>query len=226
MAMGRSELPNMDSSSIALFGGTFDPIHIGHLRSAQEICEAFHLARLIFVPAAVPPHKPAHPVADADHRVQMVRLAINGNPLFELSDIEIRRQGTSYSIETVSHFRRLLEEQVRLFFIMGADAFCEMETWKDYRRLLTLCDFIVITRPESNPLHASVLATEPFREIDPRRRFRHPSGSTLYLHEVTPIGVSSTQVRTAVAEGRSIAYLVPQNVANYIEREGLYAAER
>lgn len=224
--MDRSEPRKNNSSSVALFGGTFDPIHIGHLRSAQEICEAFHIARLVFVPAAVPPHKPAHPVADAGQRLHMVRLAVNGNPLFEVSDIEIRRQGKSYSIETVTHYRRLLGEQTRLLFIVGADAFCEIETWKDYQTLFTLCDFIVITRPEWNPLQASALTTESFREIDPGRRFRHPSGRILYLHGVTPIGVSSTQIRKAVMESRSIAYLVPQGIEDYIEREGLYTADR
>jgi len=226
MAMDRSEPPDRSACAVGLFGGTFDPIHIGHLRSAQEVREAFHLDRLLFIPAAVPPHKPATPIAEAGDRMQMLRLAIDGNPFFEVSDVEIRRPGKSYSIETASHYRHLLGEHVHLFFVVGADAFCEIETWRDYRALFALCDFIVITRPKWNPLQASVLATESFQEVNRDTCFRHPSGHLLYLHEVTPIGVSSTQIRNAVRQGRSIAYLVPRSVEEYIEQEGVYTAER
>jgi len=222
MEMDRSGPPKGKERRIGLFGGTFDPIHLGHLRSAQEVHEAFQLNRVIFIVAATPPHKLDRPIISTRHRWNMVKVAIAGNPCFALSDVEIRREGTSYSIETISYYHRHLKEGERLFFIVGADAFLEIETWKDYPQLFTVCDFIVISRPNFDPLQAPVLASEGFKKVERRDCFLHPSGNSLYLFPVTPIGISSTGIRKAVSEGRSINYLVPKEVGEYIAREGLY----
>ncbi len=220
--MGRSGFLKGKERRIGLFGGTFDPIHLGHLRCAQEVWEAFHLSQVIFILAAAPPHKLERPIISTKHRWNMVKVAITGNPSFALSDVEIRREGTSYSIETISHYHRNLKEGERLFFILGADAFCEIETWKDYPRLFTLCDFIVISRPNFDSLHASVLTSEGFTQEDKGDRFLHPSGHSLHLLSVTPIGIASTDIRRAVREGRSLTYLVPKEVEEYITSKGLY----
>jgi nicotinate-nucleotide adenylyltransferase len=222
MEMDRSGPHKGKERRIGLFGGTFDPIHLGHLRSALEVHEAFQLNRLIFIVAATPPHKLDRPIISTRHRWNMVKVAIAGNPNFALSDVEIRREGTSYSIETISYYHRHLKEGERLFFIVGADAFLEIETWKDYPQLFAVCDFIVISRPNFDPLQAPVLASEGFKKVDRGDRFLHPSGHSLYLFRVTPIGISSTGIRKAVREGRSSNYLVPKEVGEYIAREGFY----
>ena len=220
--MGRSGPLRGSAKRIGLFGGTFDPIHLGHLRCAQEIGEAFNLSQVVFILAATPPHKMDRPIISTRHRWEMVKLAIADNPLFVLSDVEIRREGRSYSIETISYYHRTIGERESLFFILGADAFCDMETWKDYPQLFTLCEFIVISRPHFDPLEARVLESEGFQKEGTGDRFRHPSGHSLYLHRVTPIGISSTEIRRAIKDGRSIKYLVPRAVEGYIEQKRLY----
>ncbi len=219
--MDRSELLRRGKKRVGLFGGTFDPIHLGHLRCAQEVGEAFSLSQVIFILAATPPHKLDRPIISTEHRWEMVRLAIADNPFFTLSDVEIRREGRSYSIETISYYHHNLGEGERLFFIVGADAFCEIETWRDYPQLFTLCDFIVISRPNFDPLRTRVIKSEGFQK-DERDQFLHPSGHSLYLHQVTPIGISSTEIRRAIREGKSIKYLVPKEVEEYIKKQGLY----
>jgi nicotinate-nucleotide adenylyltransferase len=222
MEMDRSGLPRGKGRRIGLFGGTFDPVHVGHLRCAQEVGEAFHLNQVIFILAATPPHKSDRSIISTRHRWNMLTLAIAGHPTFALSDVEIRREGTSYSIETISYYHRNLTEGERLFFIVGADSFCEIDTWKDYPQLFTLCDFIVISRPNFDPRRAPVLTSEGFIEEDGGTHFLHPSGRSLYLLSVTPIGIASTDIRKAVKAGNSFTYLVPPEVETYIMKEGLY----
>ncbi|MCX5820763.1 MAG: nicotinate-nucleotide adenylyltransferase, partial [Deltaproteobacteria bacterium] len=131
-----------------LFGGTFDPIHIGHLRCASEMLEIFDLNRIVFVPAARPPHKLNAAITPFYHREQMIRLAIEGNPAFSFSDVENRREKTSYSVETVEYvLDKYRLENLDLYFILGQDAFHAIRTWKDWERLLLMCHFAVMTRP-------------------------------------------------------------------------------
>lgn len=217
--MDRSGPP--DQRRIGIFGGTFDPIHLGHLRAAEEVREAFGLAQVVFILAASPPHKLDRPIIPIAHRWAMVKEAIAQHPAFTLSDVEIRRNGASYSIDTITHYRSTLGAEEQLFFILGADAFLEIETWKDYHRLFALCDFVVISRPNFDPTEASVLRTEGFKKAA-RDHYRHTSGYNVYLFSVTPIGISSSAIRKAVKEGRSITYLVPAAVEQYIKRERLY----
>jgi len=131
---------------VGLFGGTFSPIHFGHLRSAEEVREAFSLDRVYFMPAARPPHKGGGDVAPAAHRLKMVELAVADNPFFSASAVEFERGGPSYSIDTIRHFLTTLQPAA-LSFIVGLDAFHELHTWKDYAAIPELCDLIVTSRP-------------------------------------------------------------------------------
>jgi len=130
-----------------LLGGTFDPIHMGHLRCAEEILEMFDLNRIIFVPASRPPHKLGAEITPFFHREQMVRLAIEDNPSFSFSDVENQREGTSYSVETIEYFLNRYLKDLELYFILGQDAFHAIQTWRDWNRLLLLCHMVVMTRP-------------------------------------------------------------------------------
>lgn len=204
---------------IGLFGGTFDPIHIGHLRSAEEVAEALGLERILFVLAAHPPHKGGRAHASEGHRWEMLRMALEGNPRFEPSDVELKKDGPSYSVETVSYFRKAMPD-AEIFFILGADAFLEIETWKEYQRLLSLSNFAVMRR---RGLQEDLKVIEALGYQRAKEGlYLHPSGTRLHFLSVTPIGVSSTQVREAVKHGRSIRYLVPQRVEEYIRRHSLY----
>jgi nicotinate-nucleotide adenylyltransferase len=132
---------------LGLFGGTFDPIHIGHLRAALEVKQGFGLDRIVFIPAALPPHKKGDQVADAADRLKMVELGVSGYSGFSVSDAELQRSGPSYSIDTINHFKKSSEPDSEILFISGLDAFLEIDTWKSYRDLLRQIAFIVIARP-------------------------------------------------------------------------------
>ena len=141
-------LQGCENMKWGLFGGTFDPIHIGHLRCATEMLEIFALNRIIFVPASRPPHKLDGTITPFYHREQMIRLAIEENPAFSFSDVENRRDGVSYSVETVEYILdKYRLENLELYFILGQDAFHAIRTWKDWERLILLCNFAVMTRP-------------------------------------------------------------------------------
>ncbi|MEI9477177.1 MAG: nicotinate-nucleotide adenylyltransferase [Deltaproteobacteria bacterium] len=137
----------MAGKRIGLFGGTFNPIHLGHLRGAEDIRESFGLDRVVFLPAAIPPHKLRDDVIEPRPRLEMVKLATLANPFFSVSDVEIERSGKSYSIDTLRYFRERQPDS--FFFILGMDAFVEIETWKEYQKLFSLCNFIVMARPGS-----------------------------------------------------------------------------
>jgi nicotinate-nucleotide adenylyltransferase len=130
-----------------LMGGTFDPIHLAHLRCAQEILEKYGLDRIIFIPSATPPLKQGPGITSYEHRERMVRFAVEGNPAFASSDVENRREGRSYTVDTIGYFRETFGKELEIYFIMGQDAFEDIQRWKSWRRLLTLCHFIIMTRP-------------------------------------------------------------------------------
>jgi len=130
-----------------LLGGTFDPIHIGHLRCAEEVLEIFDLNRIIFVPASLPPHKLDAQITPFYHREQMVKLAIEENPGFSFSDVENQRGGKSYSVETIEYFLEKYLSELELYMILGQDAFHAIQTWRDWEKLLLLCNFVIMTRP-------------------------------------------------------------------------------
>jgi len=208
---------------IGLFGGTFNPVHIGHLRCAEEIREQFSLHRIIFVPAFMPPHK-KQPGVSAQHRCEMARLAIAGNPCFELSDIELQREGNSYSCDTIEYFRRRSSPGSELFFIIGSDAFSEVHTWRRYPEFFEQCGFIVMNRAgvcAASPFNLPGDAARMFTRLD-ENTYEHRSGTRICSAMVSSLDVSSTDIRTRAACGRTISYLVTPTVERYIQENLLY----
>lgn len=208
---------------IGLLGGTFNPIHYGHLRAAEEVAEQLELAWVEFVPAGAPPHK-AGELASAEDRARMVQLAIEGNPRFRLCDLELRRPAPSYSVETVEHFLRRYASQ-DLFFILGTDAFAEISSWRDYRRLLSMCNFAVVSRPgwpceELQRLIPAEVASQ--FEAREGAWVHRQEGVRLLPVRVTELGIAASAIRSLVRRGRSIRYLVPPAVERYIWSRGLY----
>lgn len=211
-----------------LFGGSFDPVHLGHLRCAEEIRELFALDEIVFIPAARQPLKTGQQPAAFHHRAVMTRLAVEENPSFIVSERENRRDGLSYSIDTVQAFLREQSSDDRLYFIMGRDAFQDITRWKDWRDVMRRCDIIVMTRPGVGPTDAgdappSEIASE-YRYDDRAQCFRGEHGGNLYFRRLTLLDISSTDIRNRLAAGRSIRYLVPETVAAYLKANGLYTA--
>jgi nicotinate-nucleotide adenylyltransferase len=211
------------SRSVGLFGGTFNPIHLGHLRGAEEIRELFHLEEVIFVPSSIPPHKTTEKVIEANHRLEMIRLAVSDNPYFSVSDVEISRPGKSYSVETIRYFRERRQEE-SFFFILGSDAFLEIESWKEFQNLFSLCHFVVMTRSGSQKeMLALPRALAPaFRTVSEEKSWVHSSGYMLYFKEISFLDISSTKVRKLIEKGRSARYLIPPEVETYIRKHSLY----
>jgi len=194
---------------IGILGGTFDPVHIGHLIGAQAAADQLGLDRVFFVPAAQPPHKSTVPISEAAHRVAMLELALADNERFEISLDEIERGGASYTIDTIRRFRETLKPQDELFFILGADNLVDFTTWKNWQDICR--DSRVVS-----------LKREGFG----RQRYRIPEPlqkEEIIWVEMPLIGISATDIRARVAAGASIRYRVPQTVAEYIESHGLYS---
>ena len=209
-----------------LLGGTYDPIHFGHLRCAEEIREMFDLNRIIFVPASRPPHKLEADITSFYHREQMVELAIEDNPSFSFSDIEHERGGVSFSVETVESFLGKYLKDLELYFIVGQDAFHAIRTWKDWENLLVLCHFVVMTRPgyENRGLDGILPADFAARFVydEAARGYRGPTGQVIYFREVTFLDIAASRIRARVRAGQSIHYLVPDVVRHYIRKNALY----
>jgi len=224
MATGKSE-PEAPRR-LGLFGGTFNPIHYGHLRAAEEVCEALALHRLWFIPAGHPPHKTTPEITPFEVRLEMSRLAVGDHPVMSVSDLEGRRPGRSYSIETLRQIRREVGPTWELYFILGLDAILEIATWKDYKDLFTLSHFVVLDRPGYNRQRLEeVLLGEVDPLIQPlqgERSFQHPSGHNVVLQETTLMDISGTGIRAMVRCGRSIRYLLPEAVREYIITHKLY----
>ncbi len=212
-----------------LMGGTFDPIHIGHLRCAEEVLEMFSLDQVIFVPSAVPPLKSRQDLTDFRHRKAMVMLAIDGNRHFSCSDVEANREGKSYTIDTIQYFQETYGTELLLHFILGQDAFLDIQKWKDWKKLLTLCHFVVMTAPQTEPedlMGAAIPAVSAaqFRYNRAVDGYIGPSGYSLFFRKVTLLDIHSTDLRKKVREGRSIRYLLPEAVRKYIDDNALYRA--
>lgn len=219
---------------IGLFGGTFNPIHNGHLRAALEVQEGFGLDQVCLIPAAIPPHKGFGDVAEADDRLRMTEMAVEDVPGLIVSDVEIRREGRSYTVDTVRHFCRSLPQPTDIILIVGLDAFLEIDTWRLFRELMALVPVIVISRPASaGPVCGNERkAVEKFFKARisgnyvvsdaPPIVFEAPEMKPVTIFQVTALDISSTRIRELVHAKRSIDYLVPQNVRNYIKAKGLY----
>jgi nicotinate-nucleotide adenylyltransferase len=211
---------------LGLFGGTFNPIHYGHLRAAEEVCDALSLRRLWFIPAAHPPHKEAQDLTPFEVRLEMTRLAVGDHPVMEVSDVEGRRPGTSYSVETVRLVRKEFGSDWELYFILGLDAMLEIRTWKDYGQLFNLCHFVVLDRPGyDRHCLAEILTREmqpPLQPLEGGAGFQHPSGFKVLWQQTTLMDISATGIRHLVRQGRSIRYLLPEAVRGYIINQRLY----
>lgn len=193
---------------LGLFGGTFDPIHLGHLVLAEECREACGLDRVWFVVAGSPPHKSGErtPVA---HRLEMARIAVAGHPAFEVSEIEARRPGPHYSVETLAEVRRERPDDA-LFFLIGADSLVDLPTWRQPDAIARAATLVVVNRPGIDPAVPTALPDFGPGSFPPR------------LVTIPPIGIASHDLRRRRAEGRSIRYLVPRGVEAYIDAQGLY----
>ncbi len=198
---------------IGLLGGTFNPVHSGHLSLAQSAFEGFDLDKVVFIPCRKPPHKDAAPLVSAEHRLAMLEMAIEDDIRFETSRVEIDRQGPSYSIDTVRSFAEEYPGQ-ELFFIIGADTLPELHLWKDIGKLLEMCRFISFERPGTDTCS---LTPEKIDLPDP-----WPEKLLKDLSKGMRFEISSSELRYRIAEGFSIKYLVPQPVEMYIAEHGLY----
>jgi nicotinate-nucleotide adenylyltransferase len=208
--------------AIGIFGGTFNPVHMGHLRVAEEIREDFRLEEIYFIPSHLPPHKDTGTSGFSGDRLRMLKAAIKGNPFFKISDLEIKRGGVSYTIETLKKLERFFND---IYFIIGIDAFKLIDTWYHYEELFYHTGFIVMTRPASGYSDIPGMLPENVRTrltAVQDNIYRHESGKMIYLRPVTKIDISSRKIRELHKGERSIKYLVPPLVEKIIIERGLY----
>lgn len=197
--------------AVAIMGGTFDPIHHGHLVAAEAVRQELGIEMVIFIPSGRPPHKKGREIANNEHRYLMTVLATANNPYFRVSRMEIDRPGTTYTIDTIREVRRLCSKDCKLYFITGADATAEIISWKDPDKLFEMCEFVAVTRPGYIKKENKV--TEKYSD-----RIR-------YL-EVPALAISSTDIRNRVKVGKTIRYLVPEAVEQYIGKFSLYTSKK
>jgi len=220
-------MPKKKPLRLGLFGGTFNPIHYGHLRAAEEVSEALNLSQVWFIPAALPPHKATADVTPFEVRLAMTRLAVGRGKELAVSDIEGRRPGKSYSVETLRRLREEFGPQGELYFILGLDSLLEISTWKDYRELFTLSHFVVLDRPGYDKggledmlrreVHGNI------KRLADGSGFQHPSGYQVIFQETTLLDISATQIRGLVRQGKSIRFLLPEAVRRFILKNRLYS---
>ena len=199
---------------VGIMGGTFDPIHIGHLVTAEEARQQFNLDYVVFVPAGNPPHKKGQTVSNPEHRYLMTVLAVIANPYFTVSRVEIERfsEGPTYTINTINWFNELYKNKVSLYFISGADAILDILTWKDYPLLLNSCHFIAASRPGYNLSRIQETIGQTYPSILKR----------VHLLEIPAMAISSTAIRDRVRESKTIKYLTPEPVEHYIIKNNLW----
>jgi nicotinate-nucleotide adenylyltransferase len=218
---------------IGLFGGTFNPIHGGHLRAATSVRDGFGLDTVVLIPSAVPPHKRSKDIAPAGDRLEMARLAAAGLENTLVSDVELVRCGPSYTIDTVRHFRRQFDADTQLFFIVGGDAFLEIDTWKNFEDLFISIPMIVLDRPDGHGSPQVSFAqtiytflrtriSEGYFPDEDGLSFSHPRCQTVYLYSGGMIDVSSTRIRQSIARGGAVPGGLPRPVEDYILKKGLY----
>ncbi len=210
---------------LGILGGTFNPIHLGHLRVAEEIGEDLGLKNVYLIPSGMPPHKNQDPIADFSHRLEMARLASKISPILEVWDIEGKKPGLSYSIETLKLFHSYFGSKLELFFIIGTDAFLEIKTWKEYQNLFSYASFVVINRPGYNKDKFFAFLDSlnvGFVWNQKRKCSCHPSGNILLKKDTTLMDISASKIREMVSMKKSIRFLVPEVVREYIEKVGLY----
>jgi len=201
---------------IGILGGTFNPIHTGHLIMAEEVCKNHHLSKIIFMPTYIPPHKYVNNLVDAHHRYQMIKAAISGISKFEVSDLEIIREGKSYTIDTIQEIQNHYGEDSEIYLIMGADSLNELELWKNIKRLSQLCHFVIVNRPgfkaEASTRLVEIIGSASILDMEKLRI------------EIPPVDISSTSIRKRVNADVEIKDLVPECVEAYIRENDLYSS--
>ncbi|MBD3413256.1 MAG: nicotinate-nucleotide adenylyltransferase [Candidatus Aminicenantes bacterium] len=216
----------MHNKKIGLLGGTFNPVHYGHLKAAQQVIERFHLHKILFVPSYDPPHKTKKHIISPAHRYHMVKLAVSDYPSFEPSRIEIDAKEKSYSIVTLQKIKKSNPES-RIFFILGVDAFLEIETWKDYKDLLESCSFIVISRPGYDLKDAKEIIGGKFQtkmlEVSSDVGEQSLEQAEFFLLHMKSLDLASSDIRERSHKGKSIHGMVPKEVENYIKENRLYS---
>jgi len=209
------------NQAVGILGGTFDPVHLGHLRIAQEVLDEVKLGKVLFIPCAEPPHK-SGTNADAQHRLGMLRVALRSNPLFQVDEREYARKGVSYTIDTLESLRLELGD-IPLCLILGSDSFLSLETWHRWKDLIHYCHLIVAVRPgwSGDP---KTLFNGFFKGalVECADELHQQSGGLVYVHQVTQLDISATKIRGFLRQGRSVRYLVPDDLADYIEQNQLY----
>ena len=197
----------LDGKRIALYGGTFDPVHLGHLEVARRVSQLFEIEKVVFIPAQIAPHKIGRLVTEPIHRYAMLALATQNDPQLVISTFEIDAPDRRYTVDTVAEFQRRLPEATELFFIMGADSWSEITTWRDWERLLKMTNHIVVTRPgyEVSPAPEGL-------------------GERIFFTDIVRKDISATNIRRLARAGRvaELKDLVPEPVANYIKKYGIY----
>lgn len=203
-----------DVRRVGVIGGTFDPVHYGHLVIAEEVYAALDLAEMVFVPAGHPPHKPDSLVAAAHHRLAMLELAVASNPHFSISLVDLERPGPSYTVETLGLLRQRWGEQAAIYFLIGWDSLEDLLTWHDPAGILAQLAFLVAVRRPGYHEESGYRDSLEARLPGIKQRLRVVS--------VPQLEISSTDLRTRVAEGRPIKYQLPESVEQYIEQHRLY----
>ena len=216
---------------IAIYGGTFDPVHVGHLEIARRVSQLFAIDELLFVPARVAPHKLDREVSSPLHRHAMLTLATQTDPKLFVSSFELDEPAPKYTVDTLSHFRSQSKGLTALFFVMGADLWAEITTWREWERLVTLANIIVVTRPQVDISAANIGPAVGERVVDLRGLTKRngapiiePGIHRIFVTDAVTMDVSATQIRKAAREDRSedLDRLVPLEVANYIRKYRLY----
>jgi nicotinate-nucleotide adenylyltransferase len=210
---------------IALYGGTFDPVHAGHLEVARRVSQLFEIEKVIFIPAQMAPHKIGRPVTEPIHRYAMLALATQEDPRLLISTFELEAPDRRYTVETVEHFQQVLGDSTELFFMMGADSWSEITTWREWERLLAMTNHIVVTRPGYEPSTAHVREHRD-RIVDLRNSLalNNRGSMRIYITDIVMKDVSATQIRRLAREGRTdeLQDLVPEPVLEYIKKYGIY----
>ncbi len=216
--------PTAVGKRIGVLGGTFNPVHVGHLRSALEVAEQLGLDELRMIPNARPPHRDA-PQVSAQDRLAMVQQAVAGVPLLTVDDRELKRDRPSYSIDTLESLRAELAVEDQLFLLLGWDAFCGLPTWHRWEELLDHCHILVLQRPDADSEAPQALRDVlAARSVSDPLAMVGPSGQIAFVWQ-TPLAVSATQIRNLLASGKSVRFLVPDAVLAYINAHGLYRAQ-
>jgi nicotinate-nucleotide adenylyltransferase len=211
---------------IALYGGTFDPVHTGHVEVARRVLQLFEIEKVLFIPAQMAPHKVGRPVTEPIHRYAMLALATKDDPQLSISTFELDAPDRRYTVDTVERFQQVLGDSTELFFIMGADSWSEITTWREWERLLSMTNHIVVTRPGYDPAatHVGAIAERIVDLRGGKTPPRNSVGKKIFLTDVVMNNISATNIRRLASEGRfgELTGLVPGPVLEYIQKYGIY----